>query len=169
VIEDGVTGVGQHIFRGHTALKNITIPNSVTSIGGYAFLNCALTSISIPEGVTSIGGYAFSGCKGLANVIIPDGVTTIYMEAFGYCTGLTSVTIGDGVKTIGDGAFGGCPGLTSVTIMATTPPKLGSGYNYNSPNFSAGGDTLYVPKGCVAAYQAASAWSNAFTYIVEQP
>ena len=54
----------------------ITIPEGVTSIGEYAFLNCSgLTSVTIPEGVTSIGEYAFRGCTGLTSVTIGNGVT----------------------------------------------------------------------------------------------
>jgi hypothetical protein len=47
-----------------------TIPNSVTSIGDYAFYACSgLTSITIPVSVTSIGDRAFSGCDSLSSVI----------------------------------------------------------------------------------------------------
>ena len=61
-----------------------TIPNSVTSIGNYAFSNCTdLTSIIIPNSVTCIGGSAFSGCTGLTSIIIPNSVTSIGDYAFG--------------------------------------------------------------------------------------
>ena len=97
--------------------KNTIIPNDVTSIGNYAFYQCAgLTSVTIPNSVTSIGETAFSGCTGLTSVIIPNSVTSIGNSAFAYCTGLTSVTIGNSVTSIGDYAFYGCSGLTSVTI-----------------------------------------------------
>lgn len=49
-----------------SGLTNITIPESVTSIGGSAFRDCTgLTRITIPKSVTSIGGSAFRGCSGL--------------------------------------------------------------------------------------------------------
>ena len=55
-----------------------TIPNSVTSIGSYAFSGCrGLTSVTIPNSVTSIGIAAFSGCTGLTSVTIPNSVTSI--------------------------------------------------------------------------------------------
>ena len=47
------------------ALKSVIIPNTVTSIGDYAFCSTGLTSIDIPEGVTSIGSRAFLRCASL--------------------------------------------------------------------------------------------------------
>ena len=68
------------------------IPDSVTSIGEYAFAGCAsLTSVTIPDGVTSIGWSAFFNCKSLTSVTIPDSVTSIGWFAFEDCTSLTDV------------------------------------------------------------------------------
>ena len=71
---------------------------------------------TIPDSVTSIGSYAFSGCTGLTSIIIPDSVTSIGYRAFGGCTGLTSITIPASVTSIDDSAFSGCTELTSITI-----------------------------------------------------
>ena len=93
------------------------IPNSVTSIGDYAFHSCrGLTSIEIPNSVTSIGNGAFSSCSGLTSIEIPNSVTSIGDNAFYSCRGLTSITIGEGVTSIGDGAFDSCRGLTNIEI-----------------------------------------------------
>ena len=91
-----------------------TIPNSVTSIGRYAFDDCTgLTSITIPNSVTSIGDWAFCYCTRLTSITVPDSVTSIGEGAF-YCSGLTSITIPDSVISIGDSAFVGCTGLKDV-------------------------------------------------------
>jgi hypothetical protein len=109
----------KHLYVNNVEVTNLTIPNSVTSIGDYAFYNCSsLTSVTIPNSVTSIAGYAFSGCSGLTSVTIPYTVTSIGEYAFSSCSGLTSVTIPNTVTSIGDGAFLKCAGLTSVEAPA---------------------------------------------------
>ena len=74
------------------AFAAYTIPNSVTSIGEYAFSHCtSLTSVTIPNSVTSIGEHAFSDCTSLTSVTISDSVTSIGEYAFYDCTSLTDV------------------------------------------------------------------------------
>jgi hypothetical protein len=71
-----------------------TIPNSVTSIGDYAFSECIyLTSVTIPDSVTSIGEWAFFNCHNLTNMTIPNSVTNIADDVFGYCFSLTAITV----------------------------------------------------------------------------
>ena len=117
VIPNSVTSIGSYAFESCSGLTSITIPNSVITIGYSAFYGCrGLTSVTIPNSVTSIDYYAFSDCSSLTSVTIGNGVTSIGSYAFSDCSGLTSVTIGNSVTTIGDYAFRGCSGLTSVTI-----------------------------------------------------
>ena len=115
VIPDGVTEI-KDVFSGCKSIKTVTIPDSVTSIGGYAFSGCQnLESVTIPNSVTSIGNYAFRG-SGLKSITIPNSVTTIGEYAFYDCNNLGSLTIPDGVTSIGEDAFSGCSSLESVTI-----------------------------------------------------
>jgi len=117
IIPDSVTTIGNYAFNQCIALASVTIPDSVTTIGDYAFYNCdALTTVTIGNGVKSIGDSTFASCSALTSVTIPDSVTSIGDRAFEVCHSLTSVTIPDSVTTIGYMAFCNCSALTSVTI-----------------------------------------------------
>ncbi len=112
----------KHIFSDdETEITDLTIPNSVTSIGDYSFYNCtSLTSITIPNSVTSIGGSAFYGCSGLTSVTIPNSVTSIGGSAFLNCSGLTSITIPNSVTSIVGSAFDGCFFMKDLFINNST-------------------------------------------------
>ena len=116
-IPNSVTSIGQFAFTYCKSLSSVSIPDGVTSIGGNAFSYCSnLTSITIPNSVTSIGQFAFTDCSSLTSVVIPDGITIIEFGLFTRCSSLTSVTIPNSVTKIGDSAFYGCSSLTTVTL-----------------------------------------------------
>ncbi len=106
-----------YLYMNGIEIKDLVIPNSVTSIGDYAFFGCkGLTSITIPNSVTSIGRSAFYMCSGLTTVSIPNSVTSIGDYGFAYCSGLTSITIPNSVTSIGERAFWECISLTSLSV-----------------------------------------------------
>lgn len=67
-----------------------------------------IVDLVIPNSVTTIGDYAFHGCSGLTSVIIPNSVTEIGYSAFYGCSALTSMTIPNSVTSISNGAFYTC-------------------------------------------------------------
>ena len=127
IIPNSVTSIGGYAFRDCRGLTSITIPDSVTSIGEGAFNSCTgLTNIIIPDSVTSIGAGAFGSCSGLTSITIPNSVTSIDSVTFEDCSSLTSITIPNSVTSIGAYAFRGCTDLTSIQCLATTAPRVGS-------------------------------------------
>ena len=95
-----------HLYLNGEEVKDLVIPNSVTSIDRRAFYGCEnLTSVTIPNSVTSIGIQAFYGCSGLTSVTIPNSVTSIGDEAFRGCQSLTSINIPNSVTSIGSRVF----------------------------------------------------------------
>ena len=120
-----------HLYLDNTEINELTIPNSVTSIGQYAFSGCSgLTSVTIPNSVTSIGTHAFYFCTGLTSIEIPNTVTSIENYVFAGCTGLTAITIPNSVTSIGQYAFSGCSGLTSVEIPSSVTSVGEEAFNY---------------------------------------
>lgn len=134
-----------NIFKDCSSLTSISIPNSVTSIGGGttvgAFAGTAWynnqpdglvyagkvaysykgempnnTQITIKYGTTEIADDAFSQCVGLTSITIPNSVTSIGAYAFRSCIGLTTIVIPNGVTSIGYSAFYNCGNLTSIII-----------------------------------------------------
>ena len=91
-IPNSVTSIGSFAFSYCTSLTSITIPNSVTNIGVNSFEECtSLTSVTIPDSVTSIGGWAFDGCRSLTSLTIPKSVTSIDRNVFYNSTSLKDV------------------------------------------------------------------------------
>ncbi|MBR6939651.1 MAG: leucine-rich repeat protein, partial [Clostridia bacterium] len=114
---ESVISIGDYAFDCCYGLTSVTNPDSVTSIGKEAFRSCFnLKNITIGKSVTSIGDYAFWNCESIKVIDIPDSVTSIGDGAFKDCTSLTTVIIGNGVTSIGEETFFYCDRLTSITI-----------------------------------------------------
>lgn len=111
-----VTAIMESGFSFCSSITSVTIPDSVTAIGQWAFSESGLTSITIPDSVTYIGHGAFNYCKSLTSATIGSGVTDLGYNIFLNCSNLDSVIIRDGLTSIGDSMFQECSALTSVTI-----------------------------------------------------
>ena len=118
-IPNSVTSIGDYAFSGCTSLSKVKLPKNLTSIGAEVFSGCeSLKEIVIPDGVTAIGSSAFSSCTSLEEIVIPDSVTTIDSWAFSSCTSLKEIVIPDGVTAIGSSAFSGCTSLAEITVSS---------------------------------------------------
>ncbi|MCI5727383.1 MAG: leucine-rich repeat protein [Clostridium sp.] len=117
-IPQSVTSIGEYAFaKDIPSLKNIIIPDTVTKIGNSAFADlCGLEYINIPNSVTEIGDNAFNGCMDLTSITIPYSVTEIGDSAFKYCSSLNSISLTEGLDSIGDYAFSGDYSLSNVTL-----------------------------------------------------
>ncbi len=132
------------VFKDCTALKSITIPDGVMSIGASAFYNCnSLTSVTIGDGVTSIGGDAFAYCTGLSSITIPDSVTSIGGDAFHGCYKLVEVYNCSSLTITKGDTGNGYVGYYALNVYTPTLgiSKLDSIDDYR---FYADGDTVYL-------------------------
>ncbi|MBQ9736423.1 MAG: leucine-rich repeat protein [Clostridia bacterium] len=112
-----IVAIADGAFKDVVTLKEITIPNTVKTIGEHAFEGCtALEGVIIPHSVTAIGRYAFTGCSSLASVRLSASINTVSAHLFKDCTALTEVVVFDGVTAVGHASFAGCSSLSSLTL-----------------------------------------------------
>ena len=93
VVESGVTYIGKHAFMNTCNMTEITIPDTVTEIGVYAFYYSGIESVTIPDSVTTLGEWVFFGCGSLEYVWIGAGVSSIGAQMFQGTSSLTSINV----------------------------------------------------------------------------
>ena len=115
-----VSSIGESAFADffeEVLIESVTIPDSVKTIGSYAFSSCiALHTVNFGANIEYIGNSAFSGCVKLKSIALPKKLTSLEGAVFNSCESLTSVTIHDSITKIGGSAFYGCVNLKDLTI-----------------------------------------------------
>ena len=120
-IPDSVTNLGEYAFNSCEAMATATISSGVTSLGQGTFQNCgSLGSVTFRGPLASIGDYAFTSCGGLSGFTIPGTVTNVGQYAF-YAAGLTNITIPAAVTSIGEAAFLFCFQLPAIGVDPANP------------------------------------------------
>lgn len=172
ILPDTLTTIGREAFNRCSKLESINFVNSIEIIELYAFSSCnnlKIDNLSLPN-LKSLGNGAFGSCEKLINVEDLGSITTIpaangnnASKTFADCKGLKKVKIPQTVTTLGttDSPFYGCNALEQVIIYAETPPSCGSNSIFSTASLKA----IYVPNGCVTAYQEATVWANYASYI----
>ena len=118
IIPDGVTTIGDRAFE-QTAIETINLPDSINSIGERTFCDCTnLYEIELPQSVNFIGGAAFSR-TGLSSFTFPDGIKNIYYSMFYECPNLNKVNLPESVNIIQEQVFYGCKNLRTIELPNT--------------------------------------------------
>ena len=196
--------VGTGVFKTCTALPTVTIPEGFTTIGVEMFRSCtALTGVhTIPDSVTSIGSYAYyyaGTISGDLEIVLGSGMATITSGAFAYCdaislttpaavtalaatcansmTKLTTLNLSEGLLTIGNSAFQYATVLASVIFPSTLTSIGASAFSgglttthhhlnidasaVNAVAFdNAAGTILYVHADHIASYGGVGTWNS---------
>jgi len=189
-IPSGVETICNSAFRDCANLSSVVFPNTVTSVGTWAFWKCTgltglldlppsmkilngssfqdcsgITSLSLPTSITTIANNAFDGCTGLKTVEIPTSLTTISSSTFWNCSALETVVIPSSITSIGRGAFFGCKALKSITANCAVPIDL-SLVELVFDSVNVNNCTLNVPFGTSNLFANADKW-KCFKNIIE--
>jgi hypothetical protein len=113
----------------------------------------------VPNTVTTIGNYAFSNCSRITDITFPTSLIKIESSAFSYCSGITTLTFPAKLTSIGNFSFSECYGLKTIYCLNPTPPTLGS-YCFNLVTSIT---DVYVPTDiALTAYKASTDWYSSF-------
>ncbi|MDR1907925.1 MAG: leucine-rich repeat domain-containing protein [Holosporales bacterium] len=119
-LPDNITSIRDSAFSKCSFLTLTALPDSVREIGCLAFRGCtSLAPAKLPAGLIKIGVCAFSGCISLAPTELPPGLISIGPYAFRHCTSLNVKELPPGLRLIDMGAFEGCCGLETMTVPSS--------------------------------------------------
>ena len=145
-------------------VSTVLLPLNLKTISNRAFYQSAITSIYIPETVESIGEYAFAGTQSLTgNVDIPGSVKTISDYAFYQSRFDGVLTLHEGLQTIGKKAFCECSKVTGDLIIPNTVTEMGT-FVFSESTFTGslriGNGLEVIPR---SAFSGCSCFSGALT------
>lgn len=124
---DEITTIPARLFdqARFTTDADIIIPNTVITIGDYAFAGTSSNQVNLPKitfekgtKLTKIGAHAFEYCTALESFEIPDTTEEIGANAFAGCIKISSIVIPENVTKIGTSAFSNCSILSDITYNA---------------------------------------------------
>lgn len=142
-----------------------SLPETIVSVGDYAFSECAITDFTLPDNLTALGQGVFFGSK-VESVTLPDKLRTVPTATFQHCANLKTVRLGSATELISDNVFDGCP-LTDLYVAATLPPVCNANAFATTGAEFTTACTLHVPQGRAKYYKANKSW-NRFKNITEE-
>ncbi len=126
-VPDGVRVISGYAFSNCDTVEKVWLPATLTMIDAFAFDKCQnLRSIQIQDNVQIIGQYAFHWCTSLEHVEMPDSVQRVEPHAFSYCKALETVRLSGSLQQLDTAVFSSCCNLKSVEI----PGSVKTIYNY---------------------------------------
>lgn len=114
-----VTSIPSSAFSDRWGLEKIILPKKLEAIGNHAFSGTGLKEIELPESLTTLDYNAFSYCASLSSVKIPGKVERISPYSFYKCSNLQKVELAEGIKFIDNQAFYYCDHLQSINFPST--------------------------------------------------
>lgn len=113
--------IGSYAFNAMSRLQSIKVYDNVTTIGEYCFANdTCLVSATLSENITELASHLFYNCAVLDNFTIPSNVVKVDESAFESCNALSSIAFSENVTDIENNAFADCASLKNITFADGT-------------------------------------------------
>lgn len=114
-----VEEIARMAFSSCSTLRTITLPQNLTVIGDYAFMGSGLREIIIPETVTSVGTGALRNCRGLISIAWPSSLSALPSGVLAGCISLLRLSLPEGVAVLEEEALMGCANLMNLHLPQT--------------------------------------------------
>lgn len=130
---DTISSIGNCAFCNCPELATIYFPKELNYIGDHAFHSCSsLKGSEFPKNLKTIGKWAFYNCTEFTEIVLPNGFEKLEENSFNHCTNLQTIFIPKTVKTIAEGTFSGCSKLTIYCELESEPKKWNKEWNSSS-------------------------------------
>lgn len=130
-LPERLTSIANRAF-GYSGIKSISLPSTLKTLGtntnyAYIFSYCtSLETVTFAENnkVESLGNYTFQHCEALKSIMLPEGIKTLGNYVFQYCYALKDVALPESLTTIGTALFSNCTSLESLDLGKSNIQKL---------------------------------------------
>lgn len=129
LIPDTVLSIGEYAFN-QSSVNTVIVPDSVTSLGDDCFSECEkLTNLYISNQLVDVGAEVFMNCLNLKSIILPDTVENMGGYMFHKCSLISSFNFPNGVTSIENNLFDNCSSLTTITVSSSVESIADSAFN----------------------------------------
>ena len=135
VLQEGVQKIAQNAFQ-NCEMETLSLPNSLTSLGdGYStFESCnKLKELTIPDGITSVPQYCFRYCSSLEKVNLGKNMESLGYGSFYGCSKMKSIVIPITLTWVSYSADSSCNSLKDIFYEGGSSDwsKISFDRNYN--------------------------------------
>lgn len=122
-------GIANDAFHGNDFLEEVTVPEGVEFISGFAFAQCnSLRRVHLPDSLMHLASGVFCECTDLEEINLPPSIELLQMCTFSSCASLRTITLPQSMRIIFSMAFGGCTSLEEIRLNDGLKSVVGSAF-----------------------------------------